>query len=311
MKYLITGAGQIGSAIAQHLIDAGHDVVVIRQSDRPVPGAPSARVIAGDAGDPALLDREIDGSTAVLHCIHASYDADAWRATLPAREVAVMDAAAVHDVPVVFPESVYAFGHAAESLIEDAAGESEPVPCSPLGQIRADLLAARAAHPARTLSLAASDLFGPTAESGTSVATFSVIGPISQGKRGFLLGDPNLPHSLTYLPDMARVMIHAADHAESLAPDGNAVLHVPSLPAESMRDLADRVAALTGNRPRITGVPGWPLAAASHLHPMARSLHNQSYLWRRPAILRDGRLAEVPQLAPTPWDDALRASISR
>ncbi|AXE40103.1 NAD-dependent epimerase/dehydratase family protein [Acidipropionibacterium virtanenii] len=311
MKYLITGAGQIGSVITQQLIDAGHDVAIIRRSQKPIPGAPSARVIAGDAGDSALLERELDGVDAVLHCIHAAYDAQDWRATLPGRELAVMDAAAVRDVPVVFPESVYAWGHSAENLVEDAAGEHAPVPCSPLGEVRAELLAARAAHPARTLSLVASDLFGPTADSGSSVATLSVIGPIARGKRGFLLGDQSLPHSLTYLPDMARAMIHAADHAEALAPDGNAVLHAPSLPAESMRDLAGRVAALTGNRPRLTGVPSWPLAAASHLHPMARELHNQSYLWRRPAILRDGRLAGVRQLAPSPWDDALRASISR
>jgi nucleoside-diphosphate-sugar epimerase len=160
------------------------------------------------------------------------------------------------------------------------------------------------------LSLVASDHIGPTADAGSSVATLSVIKPIARGKRGFLLGDQSLPHSLTYLPDMARAMIHAADHAPTLAPDGNAVLHVPSLPAESMRDLAGRVAALTGNRPRLTGIPGWPLAVASHLHPMARELHNQSYLWRRPAILRDGRLAETPQLAPTSWDDALSTSIN-
>lgn len=308
MKYLITGAGQVGSAIAQQLDAVGHDVVVIRRSEKSIPGAPSARVVAGDAGDSELLERELDGADAVFHCIHAAYDARAWRATLPGRELAVMNAAAAHGVPVIFPESVYAYGHAAEDLVE-GADESAPVPCSPLGQIRAELLAARAAHPARTLSLVASDLFGPTAEPGTSVATLSVINPIARGRRGFLLGDPGLLHSLTYLPDMSRAMIHAADHAESLAPEGDAVLHVPSLPAETMRDMAVRVAALTGNRPRLTGVPAWPVAIASHLHPMARELRNQSYLWRRPAILRDGRLAAVPQLAPTPWDDSLSASI--
>lgn len=268
----------------------------------------SARVIAGDVGDTALLERELDGVDAVFHCIHSAYDADAWRKVLPGRELAVMDAAAARDVPVVFPESVYTWGHGAENLVEDTAGGHAPVPCSPLGEVRGELLAARAAHPARTLSLVASDLIGPTADAGSSVATLSVIKPIAQGRRGFLLGDPSLPHSLTYLPDMARAMIHAADHAEALAPDGNAVLHVPSLPAESMRDLAVRVAALTGNRPRLAGVPGWPLAVAAYLHPMARELHNQSYLWRRPAILRDGRLAESPQLAPTSWDEALAAS---
>src|SRR5699024_1937441 len=162
MHFLITGAGQIGTQLVRDLTDAGHTATVLRRSSTPVP---AARTHSGDAADPALLRAAADGATAIFHCIHSSYDHRAWLRDLPHRETAVMDAAAARGIPVVFPESVYAFGEGARSLAETSA----PAPASPLGQVRARLLAARAAHPARTLSVVAADLIGPTAEAQSSV----------------------------------------------------------------------------------------------------------------------------------------------
>lgn len=126
MKILITGAGQIGNAIVRSLRATGDDVTVIRRSTHPIEGV---RVISGDAGERALLEREARSADAIMHCIHAPYTAQAWREELPHREQAVMDVAASLGIPVVFPESVYAFEAQAHDLHEGA-----PIhPCSPLG----------------------------------------------------------------------------------------------------------------------------------------------------------------------------------
>ncbi|MGO2883140.1 MAG: hypothetical protein ACTIC4_11035, partial [Corynebacterium variabile] len=95
-------------------------------------GATVADLVRGNAGDRDLLRRVVAGGpggdpvaepvAAVFHCIHTSYDARAWAADLPAREQAVMDVAAEYGVPVVFPESVYAFGTAAQDLDDGPDG---------------------------------------------------------------------------------------------------------------------------------------------------------------------------------------------
>lgn len=54
--------------------------------------------------------------------------------------------AAAHGALVLFPESVDAYGHGAEELVEGTTGMPSPVPYSPLGQMNAELLAAQAAH---------------------------------------------------------------------------------------------------------------------------------------------------------------------
>src|SRR5699024_12597477 len=95
----------------------------------------------------------------------APYAGRIWEEVLPRLGAAVRDTAAELDVPVVCPESVYAF-----------AGLSTPITeTSPFarvedkGRIRRRLLEARAAHPAASASVIAGDLLGRSAEDRKSV----------------------------------------------------------------------------------------------------------------------------------------------
>ncbi len=304
MQYLVTGAGQIGTQLAGDLVGGGHQVSVLRRSAVPLPGT---TLIRGDAGDRELLRDAMTGAEAVFHCTHTRYSAKAWERDLPQRERAVMDVAAEYGVPVVFPESVYAFGTGARRLAED----SPPDPVAPLGRVRAALLRNRAAHPAQTLSVVAADLLGPTAAPGTSVFLAMVLTPVARGRRAWVLGDPDAPRSATYLPDLTRAMATAADRADEFAPDGDAVLLAPSLPPLAQREMARRAAeALHGADgvrpvPPVSRIPAAVFSAAGLVSPMARELHNQQYLWRAPAVMGEGRLVRDFDLRPSSWDDVL------
>lgn len=306
MKHVVIGAGQIGSALVEVLRAGGGEVVVIRRSDAPVDGA---RVVASDLTDHRVLEEEFAGASAVHHCIRAPYDHRAWRRELVHRELRVMDVAAALGVPVIFPESVYAFGRGAADLYEGAKVE----PCSPLGEVRAELLEARARHVARTASIVASDLFGPTANDG-SVATVTMLRPLTRGRRAWVPADLDTPHSWTYLPDLAQAMVHAATHIDELGVSEGAsrarVLHAPTGIARSCRQLVRDAGVELGRRAVVRSIPEWPLAAGAHLNVTARELHAQRYLWRRRAVLHPGVLTTEAGLRPTPWADALRESLA-
>ena len=295
MRYLITGAGQIGTQLAHDLIADGHEVVVLRRRADPVPGA---EVRSGDAGDRDALRTAASGATAVFHCVHAAYSAPAWRRELPWREIAIMDVAAELGIPVVFPESVYAFGMGARDL-----AETTPItPASPLGRVRADLLAARAAHPARTASVVASDLVGPTARPATSVVLSTVLRPAAAGRRAMVLGDPDAPHAVTYLPDLTRAMAAAVPRAAA----SDTVLIAPTPAARSQRDMARDAAAAAGREPAgVSGIPNALLAVGAPFSASTRELFHQRYLWSAPSELRPGRLTTELGLEPTPWSDVL------
>lgn len=299
MHSLITGAGQIGTQLVSDLTESGHSATVLRRSSAPVPGA---RTLSGDVADPALLRKAARGAAAIFHCIHSSYDHRAWLRDLPHRETAVMDVAAELGTPVVFPESVYAFGEDARSLAETSA----TAPVSPLGEVRAQLLAARAQHPARTLSVVAADLIGPTADEQSSVFQQLVMGPAARGRRAWVMGDPDAARTFTYIPDMTRAMIVAADHAEALAGSGDAVLTVPAAPALTQREMAADAARATGHDPvGVSRIPTWVLRMVGLGSPMFRELAAQSYLWNHPSILEPGVLSERYSVAATPWQTVL------
>lgn len=299
MHYLITGAGQIGRQLVDELTGSGHSVTVLRRSSDPVA---NARTLSGDAADPALLREAADGASAIFHCIHSSYDHRAWLRDLPHREAAVMDVADGLGIPVVFPESVYAFGEGARSLTETSA----TAPASPLGEVRAQLLSARAAHPARTISVVAADLIGPTADPQSSVFRMLVMDPAGKGRRAWIMGDPDADRTFTYIPDLTRAMIVAAQNAESLALDGDAILSVPAAPALTQREMAADAARAKGRRPAgVSRIPLWLLRVLGLGSPMLREIAAQSYLWDHPSVLEPGVLAAEYAVEATPWTAVL------
>lgn len=299
MHALITGAGQIGTRLSSDLLAAGHTVTVLRRSAHEVPGTTT---IAGDAGDRATVESAARGADVIFHCIHSTYDSRAWARDLPHREITVMDVAAAHSIPVVFPESVYAYGTGARDLSEDAT----PAPVAPLGRIRARLLDARRRHDARTLSVVAADLIGPTTAPGTAVFPSLVMGPAAKGRTAWILGDPDVERSFTYIPDMTAAMITAAEHADTLAPAGDTMLTVPAAPPLTQRQMAADAAAAAGrSSSRVRTIPRWVLRTAGIGMPMMRELAHQSYLWADRSVLLPGRLASEHGLTATPWPDVL------
>jgi nucleoside-diphosphate-sugar epimerase len=303
MRYLVIGEGQIGRELITHAVAAGDEVTVLRRS--PKPETPGVRRVTGDVLDPAALASALEGADAVLACFHAPYDARKWAVELPPRERAVLDAADEHDVPVVFPESMYGFQGAATNLREGAA----PAPLDAKGRIRIDLLAARRAHRARTVSVIAADLVGPTTV-GTfgSVACAMVLERVAQGRRAIVVGDPAAPHSLTFVPDLALAMLHAARNAASLTGDArDAVLNAPSAPARSQAELIAAASEIAGERAkRPIVVPRFAPRALAPVVTFARELNGIGDLWYRPCVLAPGVLETEQGLAPTPWTDALR-----
>ncbi|MGO1228744.1 MAG: nucleoside-diphosphate sugar epimerase, partial [Brachybacterium sp.] len=219
----------------------------------------------------------------------------------------VLDTAASAGIPVVVPESMYGFQGGASDLAEGS-------PLSPRdakGEIRGQLLAQRRIHDARTLSLVAADLSGPTTVgTGAAVVTAMLIERIAAGSRPIVVGDPAAPHALTFVPDLAAAMLHAARHADRLAPDGDAVLHAPSAPARSQAELITAASALLGARGRRPLViPRLAVRALAPLNSFARELHGIAGLWYAPCVLRPGILTTQEELQPTSWEDALEATL--
>lgn len=319
MHHLLIGEGQIGQEIAHHAAARGDTLTILRRSTvttdqkraRYGDAAPAITHVAGDVLDRQALRRAAAGAESILACFHAPYDARIWQTVLPPREQAVLDLAETLGIPVVFPESMYAFLGGAARLAEGA----RPTPGDPKGRIRTELMEARRRHPATTVSVVASDVVGPTSRgTGTAVATALVIEPLLAGRPVVVLADPDAPHSLTHLPDLAQAMVYCARTATTLtaeAPGRSVVLHAPTDTAHSMRALAARTAEHAGVRERrVIAVPRRLTALLGRVNTLMRELSGIADLWYGPCVLEPGVLTTVHGLQATPWAEAIASTIA-
>jgi nucleoside-diphosphate-sugar epimerase len=138
-----------------------------------------------------------------------------------------------------------------------------------------------------------------------------VVEPVLAGRRAILFGSADVPHTLTFVPDLAAAMLHAARHAERLCgQSGDAVLNAPAAPARTQRELITEVSRLVG-RParRPVPIPRTALTLLAPLNTFARELRGISGLWYGPCVQVPGRLEREEGLVPTSWREAVRATV--
>ncbi|GAA5115272.1 NAD-dependent epimerase/dehydratase family protein [Alloalcanivorax gelatiniphagus] len=299
--HVVTGAGPVGSTVAQQLADAGHRVrLLTRSGSGPVHPLIERRRV--DVSRPEALAEAFTGAVAVHHCIHGSaYDSRVWRAELPGAERAVLEAAGRVGAVVVFPESLYSYGP-----VDGTIRETTPrtATTGKLG-VRTELLAQRDASSTATVSVAASDFYGPAVR--TAHAGERLVPTVLAGRTMRLLGSADQPHSFTYVPDLAAAMITAAATPELW----NSFLHAPTAPAVTQRRLVEMVAEAGGVPvPKVSSIPVGAMRAVGLVSRGMRELAETGYMFDRPFVMSSTASEERLGLSPTPLAEGLATTVA-
>ena len=296
---IVTGAGPVGSAVALQLAEQGINVRILTRSGSG-PEHPLIERRRVDVSDSEALRAVGEGATAIYHCIHAAYNAADWERELPAAEKVVLDAAASIGAVVVFPESLYAYN--SDTLMT----ESDPRNASGGKRgVRTALLRAREASATPTVSVVASDFFGPRVR--TAHAGERMVPKVMAGKKIRVIGSADQPHSFTYIPDLAAAMIAAAHNPELW----NSVLHAPTGPALTQRKIAEVFARAAGASPAKVGVlPAWVLDAVGKINTDSRELAEMNYQFTKPFVMDSSASEVLLGLSPTPLDQAAEETVA-
>ncbi|MFF0492882.1 NAD-dependent epimerase/dehydratase family protein [Nocardia sp. NPDC004068] len=299
--HVVTGAGPVGTTVAEQLAAAGKRVRILTRSgsgpDHPLIERRRVDVTRADQ-----LTSAAEGAVAIYHCTHGSrYAAKAWWAELPATEQNVLAVANRVGAVVVFPESLYSYGPVDGPMTENmprTADFGKPA-------VRVALLRARDESATPTVSVAASDFIGPHVR--MSHAGERMIPNILRGKAVQVFGRSDVPHSFTFMPDLAAAMIKAAADRTLW----NSFLHAPTAPAVTIRDLVAALSAAAGvPSPRVLALPTWTLRAAGLMNEMMRELAEMNYQFERPFILDSTASEARLGLRPTPIPEVAAQTVA-
>ncbi|GAA0356278.1 NAD-dependent epimerase/dehydratase family protein [Microbispora corallina] len=301
-KHVVVGAGQVGGQVAGLLADQGHQAVVVTRSGSG-PRRPEVALVTADAADPEAMRPVTEGADALYNCANPRYHR--WPRDWPPVAASLLAAAEASGAVLTTLGNLYAYGPVDGPMTEDLPLASSGVK----GRVRARMweqaLAAHEAGRVRVTEVRGSDYFGPQASDQAYLGS-RFVPPLLAGRPATVLSDPDIPHSWTYLPDVARALVAAA----AAEPAWGRAWHVPTSPAVSIRHVAERVCALAGApAPRLRRVPGWALKAAGLAVPMLREMGETRYQFDRPYVLDSTASQAVLGLAPTPLDAALEATV--
>ncbi|MGA2835154.1 MAG: NAD-dependent epimerase/dehydratase family protein [Acidimicrobiales bacterium] len=298
-KHVIVGAGPVGTATAAALVDAGHEVVVVTRSGSGT-DRPGATRVACDASDPQALAVVVGRADALYNCANPPYHR--WPELWPPLAASLLEVAGGAGAVLVTMGNLYGYGPVDHPMTEDDPLASTGAK----GRVRvgmwADALAAHRDGRVRVTEARASDFYGP----GVVESSFfgrNVEGLLA-GRKVRVLGDPDAPHSWTYVPDVGRTLavLGTDDRAWGRA------WHVPTGPAVSQRRLSTRFCEVAGAPPARIGVlPPAVLTVAGLVSPQLRELRETRYQFDRPFVLDSSACTDTFGIEPTPLDEGLAA----
>ncbi|MGI5145587.1 NAD-dependent epimerase/dehydratase family protein [Plantactinospora sp. CA-294935] len=299
---VIVGAGPVGRGVARLLADRGERVRLVSRRGTG-PEHPGIERVGADAADLERLAELTEGAAALYNCANPAYHR--WATDWPPIAATLLAVAERTGAVLATTGNLYGYGP-----VDGPITESAPLrPNGVKGQVRAkmwqDALAAHQAGRARVTEVRGSDYLGAGAQ---TLFTLLVVPKVLAGKRASVPADLDAPHSWTYVGDVARTLVAAADDERAWGRPW----HVPSQPPVSVRALAARLAELAGApAPRLASMPPAVLWLGGLFDPTARELRETAYQFRRPFVLDSSAATATFGIEPTGLDAALRETAGR
>ncbi|CAB4683399.1 MAG: NAD-dependent epimerase/dehydratase family protein [Actinobacteria bacterium] len=296
--HLVVGAGEVGSALAAQLADAGKQVILVTRSGRG-PEHPLIKKVAADASSLEALLVAAPKAVAIYNCVNPPRY-DKWATQWPPLAKAFTDYALATDAVLVTCSNLYGYGPTTETLTEDLPLNGTWINSKVRAQMWLDAKKLNDDGLIRATEVRGSDYVAPGMQSRFGDR---VVPAVKAGKAVQLLGGTDHLHTFTAPADVATLM-------RTIALDKRAwgkAWHVPSNEPKTQREVVQDIAEELGIRDvKVGSVPNPILAMMGLFNPVIKELNNGSYMFNAPFILDDSAARKTFGLKPTPWDVVIK-----
>jgi nucleoside-diphosphate-sugar epimerase len=216
----------------------------------------------------------------------------------------VLEGAASAGAKLIAMENLYMYGPT------EGRPLTEDLPYAPntrKGRVRArmseELMEAHSSGRVRVAIGRASDAFGPRVL--VSAEGEQVFGRAVQGKSAQVAGDPNQPHTYTYVPDIGRGLVILAEREEALGQ----VWHLPSPETLTTRQFVEMIFEEVGKPARIQAAPKIVLRAMGLFNPGIRETIEMLYEFEEPFVVDHSKFEEAFGEQATPLKEAIGETV--
>jgi nucleoside-diphosphate-sugar epimerase len=215
----------------------------------------------------------------------------------------IIEGASAAGAKLVYGDNLYAYG-----LVDGPITEDLPYrPIGPNTRARADvattLMSAHAAGKVRATIGRASDFYGPHARQST--AGDGIFARALAGKGAQVLGDPDSPHTYTFIDDFAAALVALADDDRALGE----VWHVPSAETVTTRRFVETLFAQLQRPARLQPAPKLVINLLALFVPPMAAVKETSYQREHPWVVDHGKFSHVFGSRPTPHERAISLTL--
>ena len=307
--HVVLGAlGGTGGAIVRELVGQGRRVRAVTRggdagiSETPLPPA-SYEDRAADLTDAAQLRRVVADASVVYHCARPAYTR--WWREFPALNRGIIDAVAETGAKLVYADSLAMYEPAAGPLTEETPATSTTKKGSLRARLADELLQEHESGRLRVVIGRSSDYFGPHGLSSAVGRRF--FQTLLAGKKTLWYGSLDQPHTLSYLPDLARAFVILGTRPEA---EGG-VWHTPAAAPVTGRECIAAAAEAAGVRPRPAVLRERTVTFYGIFVPTLREYPELLYQWNSPFVSDASRFQEAfGPFAVTPFEEAIAETVT-
>ncbi len=300
--HVVFGTGAIGMTLIEELHASGKQVRAVNsRGNADVPEG--VEVVGGDAASTEFAKVASAGASVVYFLLNPPYTK--WPELFPALQTAVIEGAASAGAKLVAMENLYMYAPThGELLTEDLPHDATTRKGVLRAQMAKELMAAHESGKLRVTAARPSDYFGPRGL--LSAMGERVFYPALAGKKAQVMGDPNLLHSYSFLPDIARSLAILGERPEA---DGKA-WHLPNAPAVTTAQFIEMVSSAAGTDVGVSAMPRLVVSLLSLFIGDLRELKEMLYAYEEPLVVDDSRFTQAFGQVATPLPEAIEATVA-
>jgi nucleoside-diphosphate-sugar epimerase len=304
-QHIILGTGPLGQSVMRELALRGKPVKMVNFSGkRPADIPDSIEIVASDLYSPVNVRALAQGAAAVYLCAQPAYSQ--WPEKWPPLMKSIIEGMTATNTKLVLGDNLYCYGDThGQPIREDLPYQYNH---TRKGKVRAEiaemLMTAHQTGKLRAAIGRGSTFYGPAVLDSTTGER--AIAPALEGKAASLIGNIDLPHTLTFINDFGRALVILGERDEALGQ----VWHVPNAATPSQREWMTMIFEELGKPPKMSGMGKIMMSIGGLFIPEAREMIEMMYEFDQPHVVDHSKFTRAFGDHSTPQREAVKQTVA-